>query len=70
MSKNVGTTDRAIRLLLGIALIALALFGGLSLMQDSVMKYGAVILGLILAITGLMQLCPLYAMFGLRSCKS
>jgi hypothetical protein len=39
-------------------------------MQDSVMKYGAVILGLILAITGLMQLCPLYAMFGLRSCKS
>ncbi len=69
MITNVGTTDRAIRLVLGVALVAAALFSGLAVFDVAVVKYGTVFVGLLLTITGLMRTCPAYSILGIRTCK-
>ena len=52
---NVGNLDRALRILLGIALIALAVFG----------KIGAWgYLGVVPLLTGAVAMCPLYSLLG------
>lgn len=69
MNVNVGTLDRAVRLVVGVALIAIALFSGMAIFDGAVVKYGAVIVGLVLAVTGLIRSCPMYSIFGIRTCK-
>jgi len=55
---NVGHADRAIRLLLGFALIALAYAGMIG-------AWGYV--GIVLVLTGALARCPLYSVFGVRT---
>ncbi len=55
---NVGNVDRAIRILLGIALIALAIRGTIG-------YWGYI--GVVLVLTGGVAFCPLYALLGLRT---
>lgn len=65
MKQNVGTIDRAIRAVAGIATIlayALGFLGGTEGMVAVVV--GAVLLG-----TAAIGWCPPYAIFGLSSCK-
>lgn len=69
MNTNVGTLDRAIRLALGAALVVAALFSGLAIFDGAVLKYTAVIVGLVLGVTGLMQTCPAYSILGIRTSK-
>lgn len=57
-SKNVGGMDRIIRVVLGALLIA-----------GAVMGYGVWMwIGVIPLATGLMSSCPLYSIFGIRTC--
>lgn len=58
MPRNIGSTDRWLRVILGIGLLALVFFG-----PKTVWGY----LGLIPLITGLFGYCPLYHVFGRRS---
>lgn len=69
MTVNVGSLDRLLRLVLGAALIACALLSGLALFDQAYVKYGAVAVGLVLIVTGLVRLCPLYSILGIRTCK-
>jgi hypothetical protein len=69
MTTNEGTVDRTIRLVLGVALIVVALFGGFGFFDGAVAKYTTVLVGLVLAITGLVGTCPAYSIFGIRTCK-
>ena len=69
MNTNVGSLDRIVRLVLGVMLIAAALFSGLAFFDGTVVKYGAVVVGLVLAVTGLMRTCPMYSILGIRTCK-
>ena len=69
MNTNVGNMDRILRLVIGIALIAAALFSGLAIFDGTLVKYGAVVIGLVLAATGLLQKCPMYSILGVRTCK-
>lgn len=57
MFPNVGTADRAVRILIGIAMILLAFFG----------KVPAWVgwLGLVPLVTGLVRMCPLYWALGI-----
>ena len=55
---NVGNLDRAARLLIGIALVALAAGGFIG-------TWGYV--GLMLLITGVVGMCPLYSLLGLKT---
>lgn len=59
MKANVGTIDRAIRILAGICLIAATLFGVIG-------AWGW--LGLVPLATGMFRFCPAYRLFGLRTC--
>ena len=59
MTKNIGTIDRLLRALLGIALIAwAAAFGG------PIWAW----VGVVPLATAGMSFCPLYTLLGIRSC--
>jgi len=59
MSANVGTWDRALRVVVGLALIALALTG-----QIGVWGW----IGLVPLLTAAIGFCPAYRLFGLSTC--
>ena len=69
MTQNVGTTDRILRLGAGVLLIAIALFGGTAFLAGPAMTYGAVAVGAVLIATAVLRLCPLYSVFGIRTCR-
>ena len=59
MMKNVGDTDRAIRVFIGALLILLSLLNVIG-------PWGWI--GLLPIATGLLRFCPAYTILGLRSC--
>jgi hypothetical protein len=59
--KNMGSVDRIARIVIGALLIVLALTGVFA-------PWGWI--GVIPLATGLTRFCPLYAIFGIRTCKS
>ncbi|UCE25132.1 MAG: DUF2892 domain-containing protein [Candidatus Zixiibacteriota bacterium] len=59
MNANVGGVDRAIRVILGIVILALGFYYG--------SWWGLV--GLVPLGTGLFSRCGLYALFGISTCK-
>ena len=61
MKKNVGSVERAIRVIAGIAILSLAFVG-----PQSPWAY----LGIIPLATGLMGWCPAYALLGISTCKN
>jgi Protein of unknown function (DUF2892) len=64
MTVNVGTVDRILRVIVGLALIALAL-GYIPGYQSA---WGWV--GVVPIITGLFGTCPAYALFGFNTCNT
>ncbi|NND90101.1 MAG: DUF2892 domain-containing protein [Granulosicoccus sp.] len=69
MTRNVGSTDRIARLLVGIVLLGLAFFSGMPLFAAGLGKAVAVLVGLILLGTAMMNFCPLYRLLGVNTCK-
>lgn len=63
MKRNVGSLDRAIRIILGIVLLAL-----IWIYPDSPYRWWGLI-GLIPLLTGLFGTCPLYSILGIKTCK-
>jgi hypothetical protein len=61
MNANVGIVDRAIRIIVGIALIAAAA-------THTVGAWGYV--GVLPLLTGLLRICPAYALLGMNTCGS
>ncbi|RJQ42299.1 MAG: DUF2892 domain-containing protein [Nitrospiraceae bacterium] len=61
MKKNIGSTERVIRIVVGAGIIAMAFVG-----PKSPWAY----LGLIPLLTGLIGWCPPYAILGISTCKS
>ncbi|MCA9913954.1 MAG: DUF2892 domain-containing protein [Anaerolineae bacterium] len=68
MTRNVGSTDRIIRFVLGIALIALGIYlngtdaGTLGLVVP-------VLVGLVLIVTGALNFCPIWAVVGINTIR-
>ena len=61
MTCNVGTIDRILRIVVGLALIALAFTG-------TVGVWGWI--GVVPLVTGLVGWCPAYLPLGIRTCQS
>ncbi|MCV2876079.1 DUF2892 domain-containing protein [Rhodobacteraceae bacterium XHP0102] len=61
MTRNAGTIDRALRVILGVALIAIVFVGPQT-------AWGW--LGLVPLVTGLVGNCPVYSILGFKTCKS
>ena len=59
MTVNVGTIDRAIRIIAGLALIALAFIGTIGV-------WGYI--GIVPVLTGLFRVCPAYSLIGVNTC--
>jgi hypothetical protein len=64
MTRNESNTDRIIRAVIGIALIALWVLG----VTQGVLAIILGIVGAVLVLTSLVGFCPLYALFGINTC--
>jgi len=61
MKVNIGSMDRTVRILAGIALLALVF-----VLEGNARWLG--LIGLVPLATGLFRFCPAYALFGLSTC--
>jgi len=68
MGKNVGSVDKTIRLVAGVALLALSFLwlGGFGATSGLI----AAVVGVILLATGLINFCPLFKIFGISTFRS
>jgi len=64
VTKNVGTTDAAIRALLGLALLGVAA----SFNHRPLLALGAGLVALVFIGTALFRMCPLYTLLGIDTC--
>ena len=64
LTPNEGTVDRVLRVIVGIALLAWFFFD-----QGSGFWYYAKLIGILPLLTGLVGMCPLYAVLGLSTCR-
>lgn len=69
MSTNVGTTDKVIRIVVGLALLLTPFVGNLSIFDNSFAVYVSLAVGAVLVLTALMGSCPLYSIFGIKTNK-
>ena len=60
MTRNEGTIDRSLRVIVGLVLIALAVTGTFS-------QWGWI--GIVPLLTGLVGICPIYSLVGINTCK-
>jgi len=60
MNKNMGTTDKIVRVVLGVALLAL-----IFVLEGPVRWIG--LAGAVLLATVIMSWCPIYTIFGMRT---
>lgn len=70
MTANMGTADRLIRLIAGLALVILPFATSLSIFANPTIKYLAVIVGAVFVLTSLIRFCPLYTVLGIKTCKT
>jgi Protein of unknown function (DUF2892) len=61
MNANVGGIDRVLRILVGIAVLALFF------VLEGSARYWALV-GLVPLLTGLVRVCPLYSIVGINTC--
>jgi len=69
MNKNVGMIDRVARLLIAAALVWWALISG-SAAATGLLFWAALVVATVMAVTALLSRCPMYRLFGLRTCRA
>ena len=62
---NIGTTERIVRVGIGLALIAWAIWG-----LSGTVQWIVGILGLVPLVTGAVRFCPLWSLLGINTCKA
>jgi hypothetical protein len=68
MTVNVGTADRIFRAVLGIVLVALPFVTSLTA-GSTLLTFGSVAVGVVMLVTAATRICPLYSIFGLKTCS-
>ncbi len=63
MNKNVGSMDRALRVIVGLAVLSLVF------VLDAPARWWGLV-GLVPLLTGLFSFCPLYTLLGINSCPA
>lgn len=69
MTLNIGSLDRILRIVLGLILIVAPFVSGLALFDSGMGTLISVIIGIVLVGTAAIRFCPLYRIFGIRTCK-
>ncbi|MBP6872082.1 MAG: DUF2892 domain-containing protein [Bacteroidales bacterium] len=65
MKKNMGSADKVIRLLIAAVIILLYILNVVS----GVLGYILLAFAFIFIVTSLVSFCPLYTIFGIKTCK-
>lgn len=65
MKKNMGGTDKAIRLLLAMVVLILAL----TKVITGTLAIALLILAAVFVLTSIVSFCPLYTLLGMNTCK-
>ncbi|MCK4708880.1 MAG: DUF2892 domain-containing protein [Gammaproteobacteria bacterium] len=68
MKKNVGTTERAIRAIVGVIALVAA-FTMLNVLAGATLGIVAVVVGVVMLGTAAIGWCPPYAIFGISTCN-
>lgn len=66
MKKNMGNTDKGIRVLLAIGVSLLYFF---NIIEDT-LAYILMAFAIIFLLTSFISFCPLYTLFGISTCKA
>ncbi len=66
MKKNMGNADKSIRLFLAIGIALLYYFN----IIEGTLAYVLMALAIVFLLTSFVSFCPLYAPFGISTCKS
>ncbi|MDB2656619.1 DUF2892 domain-containing protein [Crocinitomicaceae bacterium] len=66
MKVNLGLADRVIRLLIAVAAVILFYAG----VTSGILGITLIVVGAILALTSLISFCPIYAVFGIKTCPA
>lgn len=61
MQKNVGSVDRALRIIAGLVLLSLTVLGPKTM-------WG--LIGIVPIVTALVSWCPAYTLLGIKTCKT
>ena len=69
MKINVGTPDRIARLIVGVLLLVAPFVTGWAMFANPVWTWDFVLVGLVLAVTGLIRFCPAYSIFNLSTSR-
>lgn len=67
MKANVGSADRGIRIIIGLVALAAMFVGPLA--GPGWTRIALALVGIIMIGTSAMSFCPLYRIFGIRTCK-
>jgi hypothetical protein len=65
MNKNMGSIDKVIRLLIAAVLVVLYFTGTLT----GTLGIIALVVAAVFTLTSLVSFCPLYTVFGIKTCK-
>jgi len=68
MKPNLGNSDRVFRFVLGLVLLVAPFVSGLALFDSVTATVIAVIVGLVMIATSAAKFCPLYRVFGIKTC--
>lgn len=69
MERNVGRTDRILRIVSGLVLILAPLMNMPPIWASSWLSFGSICVGGILALTAYFGVCPIYSILGVRTRK-
>lgn len=70
MTTNVGTIDRILRAALGLGLLYVAFLNGMPAFEGGLLKYGAAVVGVVMLVVAATRVCPIYSIFGLKTCRA
>ncbi|NNE54108.1 MAG: DUF2892 domain-containing protein [Sulfitobacter sp.] len=69
MTANLGTIDRLLRLIIGLALIGMPLLNVPSVWENRGLGFLCMAIGLVLVATALFRFCPIYRVLGISTCQ-
>jgi len=69
MTANMGSADRIIRIVIGLALLIVPFVSGLALFANPIAFWASMIVGAVMLLTSVVGFCPLYTLLGVSTCK-
>jgi len=68
MTANLGKIDRIFRVVLGLVLMVVPFVSGAAMFEGGAATVVCVAAGIVMLATSAMRFCPLYRIFGIRTC--